>query len=79
MFADLLEGKRLEVESLNGTVVRLGREQGVSTPLNFAVYAAPETLCRRTAPGTLELAKKAVPGPALNLAKFPLIPSQGPT
>ncbi len=40
MFADLLEGKRLEVESLNGTVVRLGREQGVSTPLNFAVYAA---------------------------------------
>ena len=40
MFADLLEGKRLEVESLNGTVVRLGRKQGVSTPLNFAVYAA---------------------------------------
>ena len=40
MFADLLEGKRLEVESLNGTVVRLGREQGVNTPLNFAVYAA---------------------------------------
>ena len=26
MFADLLEGKRLEVESLNGTVVRLGRQ-----------------------------------------------------
>ena len=40
MFADLLEGKRLEVESLNGTVVRLGREHGIDTPLNFAVYAA---------------------------------------
>ena len=40
MFADLLEGKRLEAESLNGTVVRLGREQGVNIPLNFAVYAA---------------------------------------
>jgi len=40
MFFDLLEGKRLEVESLNGTLVRLGREQGVNTPLNFAVYAA---------------------------------------
>ena len=40
MFLDLLEEKRLEVESLNGTVVRLGREQGVDTPLNFAVYAA---------------------------------------
>ena len=40
MFEDLLEGKRLEVEALNGTLVRLGREHGVETPLHFAVYAA---------------------------------------
>jgi 2-dehydropantoate 2-reductase len=40
MFEDLLEGKRLEVEALNGTLVRLGSEHGVETPLNFAVYAA---------------------------------------
>ena len=40
MFEDLLEGKRLEVEALNGTLVRLGREHGVDTPLHFAVYAA---------------------------------------
>ena len=40
MFEDLLEGKRLEVEALNGTLVRLGREYGVDTPLHFAVYAA---------------------------------------
>ena len=33
-------GRRLEIETLNGTVVRLGRERGVPTPANFAVYAA---------------------------------------
>ncbi|MCD4690891.1 2-dehydropantoate 2-reductase, partial [bacterium] len=37
---DLLAGRRLELESLNGTVVRLGRELGVPTPMNLAVYAA---------------------------------------
>jgi 2-dehydropantoate 2-reductase len=40
LYGDLADGRRLELESLNGEVVRLGREQGVSTPLNFAVYAA---------------------------------------
>jgi 2-dehydropantoate 2-reductase len=40
MAADMLDGRRLELESLNGAVVRLGRELGVATPLNFAVYAA---------------------------------------
>ena len=33
-------GRRLELESLNGEVVRRGREHGIETPLNFAVYAA---------------------------------------
>ena len=36
---DLLAGRRLETEALNGTVVRLGKECGVPTPLNFAMYA----------------------------------------
>lgn len=40
MAHDLAAGHRLEVDALNGAVVRLGREQGVPTPLNFAVYAA---------------------------------------
>ena len=40
MFEDLLEGKCLEVEALNGTVVRLGSEHRVETTLHFAVYAA---------------------------------------
>jgi 2-dehydropantoate 2-reductase len=37
---DLAAGHRLELETLNGTVVRLGGERGVATPANFAVYAA---------------------------------------
>jgi 2-dehydropantoate 2-reductase len=40
MSHDILAGRRLELEALNGTVVRLGRQTGVPTPLNFAVYAA---------------------------------------
>jgi 2-dehydropantoate 2-reductase len=40
MAHDLAAGRRLELETLNGTVVRLGRERGVPTPLNFAIYAA---------------------------------------
>lgn len=40
MYYDLINGQRLELGSLNGSVVRLGRGTGVATPLNFAVYAA---------------------------------------
>ena len=40
LYYDLAAGRRLEIETLNGTVVRLGREHGVLTPANFAVYAA---------------------------------------
>lgn len=37
---DIEAGRRLELEDLNGAVVRLGKEFGIPTPLNFAVYAA---------------------------------------
>ena len=37
---DLLAGRRLELEWLNGEVVRLGRELGVPTPLNLRIYEA---------------------------------------
>lgn len=37
---DLEAGRHLELEALNGTVVRLGREHGVPTPWNAAIYAA---------------------------------------
>lgn len=40
MYFDILAGRRLEIDAANGTVVRLGRETGVPTPLNFAIYAA---------------------------------------
>ena len=40
MAHDLASGRRLELESLNGTVVRLGQARSVPTPFNFAIYAA---------------------------------------
>ncbi len=40
LYYDLAAGRRLEIETLHETVVRLGREHGVPTPANFAVYAA---------------------------------------
>ncbi len=36
---DLSQGNRLEVETLAGSVVRYGRDVGVPTPFNFAIYA----------------------------------------
>jgi 2-dehydropantoate 2-reductase len=40
MQRDLERGGRLEVEALNGAVVRLGRTLGIATPANQAIYAA---------------------------------------
>lgn len=40
MHSDLERGNRLEVKWLSGAVARLGRELGVETPANRAVYAA---------------------------------------
>ncbi|MHB8731741.1 MAG: ketopantoate reductase family protein [bacterium] len=40
MAQDLHEGRRLELETLNGTVVRLGRAREVAVPVNRTIYAA---------------------------------------
>jgi len=40
MHNDLERGNRLEVGWLSGAVVRLGRDAGIPTPANRAVYAA---------------------------------------
>ena len=40
MAQDLLEGRRLELETLNGTVVRLGHAREVPVPVNWTIYAA---------------------------------------
>ena len=40
MAYDLNNGKRLEVDALNGTVARLGQRLGVATPINAVIAAA---------------------------------------
>ena len=39
MLTDLEAGRRLELEAITGVAVRLGREHGVATPANAAIYA----------------------------------------
>lgn len=36
---DLTHGRRMELETLHGTVVRLAKERGVATPMSEAIYA----------------------------------------
>jgi 2-dehydropantoate 2-reductase len=40
LYYDLAHERRLELEALNGEVAHRGREHGIPTPLNFAIYAA---------------------------------------
>ena len=40
MHADLLAGRPMELEALNGAVVRAGDSTGVPTPINAVIYAA---------------------------------------
>ena len=40
MLVDLVAGRRLELEALNGTLCKLGREKEVETPVNNTIYMA---------------------------------------
>jgi 2-dehydropantoate 2-reductase len=46
---DLARGKRTEIESLNGYIVRRGTELGVPTPNNLALYALVRLLEEKAA------------------------------
>ena len=39
MHSDILAGRPLELEALNGAVVRAGQAAGVPTPINHFIYA----------------------------------------
>jgi 2-dehydropantoate 2-reductase len=52
MYYDLAAGRRLELDVLNGTVVRLGSTHGVPTPFNFAIYAALKPYLNATPPSS---------------------------
>jgi len=40
MMVDLEAGRRIELDTFNGAVVRYGRKHGVDTPLNYVIYSA---------------------------------------
>jgi 2-dehydropantoate 2-reductase len=39
LYHDLVAGRRIELDALQGTVVRLGAQHGVPTPMSVAVDA----------------------------------------
>jgi 2-dehydropantoate 2-reductase len=47
LFHDLVAGHRMELEALQGTLVRLGREHGVETPIARAIHGVLEPWARR--------------------------------
>lgn len=46
---DLARGKRTEIDSLNGHVVRRGKELGIATPANFTLFALVKLLEEKAA------------------------------
>jgi 2-dehydropantoate 2-reductase len=40
MMVDLEAGRRIELETFNGAVIRFGKKHGIDTPYNYSVYAA---------------------------------------
>jgi 2-dehydropantoate 2-reductase len=40
MLVDLEAGRRIELDTFNGAVVRFGRKHGVDTPFNYFIYSA---------------------------------------
>lgn len=49
LYRDLVTGHRMEVEALQGTIVRLGRRHGVATPWMDAAYAILQPWAQRNA------------------------------
>jgi 2-dehydropantoate 2-reductase len=47
---DLESGRRMELEALNGTVVRLARAHGLTLPYNFVVHAALQPYAKGAPP-----------------------------
>src|SRR6185436_8718027 len=44
MLQDFRGGKRIEIEALNGVVVRMGKELGIPTPYNETFYAVAKLM-----------------------------------
>ena len=40
LYADLVNHRKMELNSLNGRVIQLARKHGIPVPMNFAIYAA---------------------------------------
>lgn len=46
MLQDVKRGKRTEIDAINGVIVRIGRENGIDTPVNRTLYTLIKTIER---------------------------------
>lgn len=51
MYHDLSQGRRLELESLSGAIVRMGRELGIDTPVHLTAYCCLKKFANGTSQG----------------------------
>jgi 2-dehydropantoate 2-reductase len=65
---DLLTGHRMELDALQGTLRRLGRETGIPTPWTDAAYAILEPWAHRNEHRAWAAASAATPAPAASTA-----------
>ena len=47
MWQDYQAGKKIEIDALNGVVVRLGSEAGIDTPVNETLFAMARLMDQR--------------------------------
>lgn len=78
MYDDWKAGRRTEIDTLNGFIVRKGRELGIPTPVNEALTAMIKTLTEkeRTGPGRIRIEGAVVQPVSLDRAAIAALPAE---
>ncbi|MCP9455863.1 MAG: 2-dehydropantoate 2-reductase [Nitrospira sp.] len=78
MYDDWKAGRRTEIDTLNGFIVRKGRALGIPTPVNEALTAMIKTLTEkeRTGPGRIHIEGAVVQPVSLDHAAIAALPAE---
>lgn len=78
MYDDWKAGRRTEIDSLNGFIVRKGRELGIPTPVNEALTAMIKTITEKepTGPGRVRIEGAVVQPVSFDRAALAALPAE---
>jgi 2-dehydropantoate 2-reductase len=78
MYDDWKAGRRTEIDTLNGFIVRMGRELGIPTPVNEALTAMIKTLTgkEQTGPGRIRIEGAVVQPVSLDRTAIAALPAE---